>query len=198
MPDPNDTCGDLTASAVAATRAWLHTIVIGENFCPFAKREFERNTIQYRVEHTCLLQSQIDAMLDECHKMLADDSIETSLVIFTDSARQGDLNTSQFDNFLLLIDAVQWAMQRAGFEGELQLATFHPDYLFEGEAADSPSHYTNRSPYPTLHLIREASIERVLKTYKMPESIPERNVEHAMKLGTHFFEAFLNSLRTAD
>lgn len=196
MPNTDNACSDSAASAVTATQSWLATIVIGENFCPFAKREFERNTISYKAEPSAVFQQQVESVLDECHRLRDNDDIETSLIIFTATKAYDDLDVTRFEDFLTLVDAVQWSMDRANFEGELQLATFHPQYLFEGEPDESPSHYTNRAPYPTLHLIREASIERVLRTYKEPESIPARNIEHAVKRGSDFFQHFLASLRS--
>jgi hypothetical protein len=71
------------------------------------------------------------------------------------------------------------------------LAHFHPDYCFDGEPQDDPANYTNRSPYPTLHLLREASIEEALKSYDDPESIPERNIAFARRKGSDFFKAIL-------
>ncbi len=70
-----------------------------------------------------------------------------------------------------------------GYEGVLQLATFHPHYIFAGEDDDDMSHYSNRSPYPMLHIIREADIEQALATIEYPERIPERNQRHLRRLG---------------
>ena len=82
-------------------------------------------------------------------------------------------------------------MSQGGYAGIYQLASFHPDYCFEGEDKNDPANYTNRSPYPILHILRESSIEAVLKRYPEPESIPENNIAKARELGSSFLQALL-------
>ena len=86
----------------------------------------------------------------------------------------------EYWNWSLICDNL---LVQMGYEGELQLATFHPDYLFEGEDEDDMSHFTNRSPFPMLHIIREADIEQALASVRHPERIPERNRQHMRRLG---------------
>jgi hypothetical protein len=82
-------------------------------------------------------------------------------------------------------------IDQGGYCGIYQLASFHPDYCFDGESRDDPANYTNRSPYPILHILRESSIEAVLKRYPQPESIPENNIAKARELGSSFLRALL-------
>lgn len=181
------------ASPTAATRHWLLRTVIGENFCPFAKREFERNSIHYQVCTESGFEQQALCVMQECERLMAHDEIETTLVIFSPSEPSPgrDHNIEAFDDFLALADQVNWLMQRAQLDGTLQLATFHPRYVFAGEDESSPSHYTNRAPFPTLHLIRERSIDRALKTFKDPDSIPQTNIQRTLEQGAEFYQTIL-------
>jgi hypothetical protein len=114
--------------------------------------------------------------------------IETTLLIF-------DSHFDDFEHFLDLIDVANQLIEESGYLGTYQLATFHPNYLFEGETPNDASHYTNRSPYPMLHLLREASIEKVLEQYPEPENIPNQNIEKARSLGVNYFKQYISRLK---
>ena len=106
----------------------------------------------------------------------AESELATSLLLFTGAL-------SNFDDYLDFLDLAQALLAEAGLEGVIQLASFHPDYRFAGEAADAASHFSNRSPWPTIHLIREDMLERVLLDYPDPEGIPARNIAALNGLG---------------
>ncbi|WP_100656388.1 DUF1415 domain-containing protein [Alteromonas flava] len=181
-------------TALAATRFWLQNVVIGENFCPFAKREFERQTIRYVSCDMHSIDQQAEMVLQECAYLENNSAVETTLIIYHPAHRevaQAQHNIYNFDDYLVLAELAQSTKTRAGYDGLFQLATFHPDYCFAGEPAHDASNFTNRSPLPTLHIIREASIDRALKTYKNPEQIPAVNIERARALGTGYFENWL-------
>jgi hypothetical protein len=161
--------------AIEKTRKWLQQIVINLNFCPFAKREMQRDAIRY-VTVDGENEDPIARVLDELQFLDTNDSTETTLIILS-SAMQ------HFDDFLDLVDKCECLLEQGGYRGLYQLATFHPDYVFAGEGDDSPSNYTNRSPLPILHLLRETSLTRVLNTYSQPENIPHDNIATANKLG---------------
>jgi hypothetical protein len=91
-----------------------------------------------------------------------------------------------------MVDLANVLIEQGGYRGIYQLATFHPDYCFEGEEESDPANYTNRSPYPILHLLRESSIEAVLKRYPAPESIPLNNIAKARELGTNYLRSLVN------
>lgn len=169
---------------IAATQEWVKTIVVGFNFCPFAKKEVQRETIRYKVCHESSSSESIQVVLDELYLLDQQSSIETTLIILPSGFED-------FDEFLDLVDLADSIIDQAGYRGIYQLATFHPDYCFEGLAADAAANCTNRAPYPTLHLIREASVERVLKQFPDPESIPVANGKKAEELGLDYFERFL-------
>jgi hypothetical protein len=99
-----------------------------------------------------------------------------------------------FESYLDLLDEANELLFTLGYEGVFQLASFHPDYYFEGEPFNAASNYTNRSPLPTLHLIREASMEKVLSVYKNPQQIPDNNIALAQEKGAHYFQNILKRI----
>ena len=100
--------------------------------------------------------------------------VETVIVIYP-------TGLESFFDYLDFLETANELLIEEGYEGTYQLASFHPDYCFDEVKQDDPSNYTNRSPYPILHILREASLERVLQSYKEPESIPENNINLARK-----------------
>ncbi|MDD5274552.1 MAG: DUF1415 domain-containing protein [Methylovulum sp.] len=169
---------------IDATQAWLKSFIIEYAICPFAKREMEQGTIAFRVNHDsevadCLL----DLML-ECDRLDTDPEIATTLLIYTDAF-------PSFDGYLDFLEFAEALMVDRGYEGVYQLASFHPDYCFEGELPDDPANYTNRSPYPMVHLLRESSIEQAVASYPQPEEIPQRNIELTRRLGLAKMQALL-------
>ena len=161
---------------IEQTQNWLESVIIELGLCPFAKREYEAGRIAYRVIETAELHCQLEQIILECTAMDADVSIETSLLIIPQSL-------SDFGTYLDLLALANALLAQQGYEGIYQLASFHPDYCFADIASDDPSHYTNRSPYPMVHILREASVEAALKNYPHPEKIPERNIALTRKLG---------------
>jgi len=169
---------------IATTQNWLKTIIIAYSLCPFAKRELEHGSIRFSIEHSTEIESCLLNLMLECDRLDTDSSIETTLVIY-DSA------FAAFDDYLDFLELAETLVCEHGYEGVYQLASFHPDYCFEGAKQDDPSNYTNRSPYPMLHLLRETSIERGLASYPDPENIPQRNIELTRKLGLTKMQALL-------
>ena len=172
---------------ILKTKQWLDEIIIGLNFCPFAKKEFVNNTIHYEVCTEKKIVSALETLVKQCEKLVNEPNIETTLLIFNNGFKG-------FENYLDLLDDANELLIQQGYEGIFQLASFHPDYYFEGEPFDAASNYTNRSPLPTLHLIREASMEKVLSVYKNPEQIPENNMALAEEKGASYFKNFLHKL----
>jgi hypothetical protein len=162
--------------AVKLTQQWIEKVIIGLNFCPFAKREFERQSIRYVIHSQSDQQSALTTFLDELQYLDKHPEIETSLLIFVDSL--GD-----FDDYLDTAGAATALLEQSGYSGLYQLATFHPEYCFAGEAPDDPANFTNRAPFPILHVLREASIERVLRSYKSPQDIPNNTIVKAREMG---------------
>lgn len=174
---------------IAQTREWVSLVVIGDNFCPFARKEMENDTIRYRVIRNQPddkgLEEGLMALVAECKTLDDKPDIETTLLVYPDF--------DDFQDFLGLLEMANQLMASQDYEGIYQLASFHPDYCFADTTEDDPANYTNRSPYPTLHLIREASIERALSGIENPGRIPERNIRHARAAGLAAMQAKLNA-----
>jgi uncharacterized protein len=167
-----------------ATQTWLKTIIIAYNICPFAKRELERGSIRFTINNDTVIESCLMNLMLECDRLNTDSSIETTLLIY-DSA------FTTFDDYLDFLELAETLLIEQGYEGVYQLASFHPDYCFEGAKQDDPANYTNRSPYPMLHLLRETSIEWAVADYPHPENIPHRNIELTRELGLAKMQALL-------
>ncbi len=175
------------AELIAQVRKWLQDVVIGFNFCPFARREFDAGRVRYRVFDGRKTRLALATVLEELRFLDKHEEIETTLLIFADG--WGD-----FYSYLALLDAAQQILEDAAYEGVYQLASFHPDYVFEGEDVDDASNFTNRSPLPLLHLLRESSIERAIASDPNVDQIPERNKQLARAKGAEFWRSLLRSL----
>ena len=175
------------SAATLATKQWVDEIIIGLNFCPFAKKEFVNNTICYHQSKHSQIKPALHELIEQCRHLQAHPDIETTLIIYDEGFRS-------FERYLDLVDYGNDLLVDSGFEGVFQLASMHPEYCFEGEDYDDASNFTNRSPYPMLHIIREASMAKVLSVYNEPEKIPENNVALAQKKGTEFFQQVLSQI----
>lgn len=168
------------------TQNWLQSVVIGLNICPFAQKEYQLGRIAYRVIETDLIEGCLETFIDECQALDNDITIGTSLLIYPNAFQV-------FDDYLDFLYLAETLLNEQGYEGTYQLASFHPEYCFEGSSYYDAANYTNRSPYPMLHLIREADIEKALKNFPNPEQIPTRNIELTRKLGKIKMQALLES-----
>jgi hypothetical protein len=173
---------------IQQTQQWINDVVIGFNFCPFAKSEFVNDTIKYVVLQNANQKLSIEALLQECNWLNEHPETETTLVIFADSF----LN---FTNFLQLITASEHAVFKNNFEGIYQLAHFHPNYLFANSDENDAANFTNKSPYPMLHILRESSIDKALINYIDADKIPNRNIKVARKQGYEAMQKLLNNCK---
>ncbi|QQD20347.1 DUF1415 family protein [Oceanospirillaceae bacterium ASx5O] len=158
------------------TRDWVRVLVVGEGLCPFAHPVLSRLHIE--LSDSADLERVTMHFMDHLQQVAEADpqQLPTSLFVTPNVLDSFD----QYWNWVLICDNL---LVQMGYEGVLQLATFHPQYLFEGEDEDDMSHFTNRSPYPMLHIIREDDMEQALASVRFPERIPERNREHIRRLG---------------
>jgi hypothetical protein len=168
----------------AAVKSWIYKVIIGLNFCPFAKKEMQRNTVRYAIYDAAQINDALGHFLEELAVLDQQQDIQTTLLIFFNGF-------SDFEEYLDMLELANSLMAQSGYGGIYQVASFHPDYCFDGEAQDDPANYTNRSPYPILHILRESSIEDVLKHYPEPENIPENNIAKARELGSSFLKTLL-------
>jgi len=159
-------------NAIQAVWNWLDQVVIGLNLCPFAAKPRRQNQI-YVTEFPGTELSQLDQFLleqlDALNELSAEER-ETSLIVIPNLLQK-------FDDYLDYLDQAQFLLERAGLEGIIQIASFHPDYCFAGSQPTDVENLTNRAPYAILHLIREDSLSHVLARYPNPERIPEINME---------------------
>lgn len=173
---------------IQQTRHWVETLVVGLNFCPFARKELA--STRYQVCHQTGMVQAIERLLDECDYLDAHPEIVTSLLIFP--------HFEDFEQYLLLLEEANLSLDNNALRGIYQLASFHPDYYFEGEAKDAAAHFTNRAPYPVLHLLRESSIEQAVSKYRDPENIPARNIATAERLGRDKLQSMLDACKQQD
>lgn len=163
---------------ISATREWLEKAVIGLNLCPFAKAVYVRNQVRIVVSEA----PHLDGLLEDLDRELdllaaADpDAIDTTLLIHPTLLPDFE----DFNDFMVIAEA---AVVEHDLEGVLQVASFHPRFQFADTEADDIGNYTNRAPYPTIHLIREESLSRALAGFPDPDSIYRRNIETLTKLG---------------
>jgi hypothetical protein len=167
-----------TIDPIAATRHWLKQVVIGLNLCPFAQKPFVKNQIRF-VHFEGSAESDLEELFEREAKLLMEkppSEIETTLIIHPNCG-------TDFYTYLDLVDRMQDIIVEQDLEGEVQVASFHPDYQFAGTQKDDLENYTNRSPFPMLHLIREESLEEALEHYENPEQIPANNIKKMNELG---------------
>jgi hypothetical protein len=174
------------ATVLAATRRWLERAVIGLNLCPFARAPFVQQRLNFRVSRARSEESLLDDLREELLALHVADPLtrETTLLI-----HPGVL--TEFLDYNDFLDAADAAVLAFGLEGELQIASFHPDYRFADTSADAIENCTNRSPYPMLHLLRESSIERALETMVDTDEIYRRNIETLRQLGADGWRALM-------
>lgn len=164
--------------ALDDTRTWLERAVIGLNLCPFAKAVHLKQQIRWVESAATDAETLLADLVHELQVLAAADpeTVETTLLVHP----QALIDFDDYNDFLDLADAV---LAELGLEGELQVASFHPQYRFDGTAADDVTNCTNRSPHPTLHLLREASIERAVASVPDTAEIYARNVATLRRLG---------------
>ncbi|WP_447400152.1 DUF1415 domain-containing protein [Vibrio harveyi] len=156
---------------------WLNDVVIGLNLCPFAAKPQRNKQIKIFVSEA----SQEEALLEDILLQLIElsntepEKLETTLVVVPNMLQD-------FWDYNFFIDWVEGLIKQQDWEGIFQVATFHPDYCFGGAEPEDDENLTNRSPYPVFHLIREESMEKVLKHYPDPESIPDTNIARVSAL----------------
>ncbi|HDM8069580.1 DUF1415 domain-containing protein [Vibrio harveyi] len=156
---------------------WLNDVVIGLNLCPFAAKPQRNKQIKIFVSEA----SQEEGLLEDILMQLIElsntepEKLETTLVVVPNMLQD-------FWDYNFFIDWVEGLIKQQDWEGIFQVATFHPDYCFGGAEPEDDENLTNRSPYPVFHLIREESMEKVLKHYPDPESIPDTNIARVSAL----------------
>ncbi|MEA9479122.1 DUF1415 domain-containing protein [Xanthomonas campestris] len=169
-PDPTD--------PLIATRQWIERAVIGLNLCPFAKAVYVKEQVRLVLSDASTPEALLEQLAEEL-VLLRDtpaEQIDTTLIVHPDVL-------TDFLDYNDFLDNADAAVEALDLQGVLQVASFHPDYQFAGAAADDVANFTNRSPFPTLHLLREDSVERAVAAFPDPDVIVERNIETLERLG---------------
>ena len=167
-----------SATAIAATTTWLERAVIGLNLCPFAKAVHVKRQIRYVVSMATTPEALADELVRELEYLAEANAevVDTTLLIHPNVLQ----DFLDFNDFLEVADGIVDELQ---LDGILQVASFHPQFQFENTELDDISNYTNRSPYPTLHLLREDSVERAVAAFPEELEIASANIATLEKLG---------------
>ena len=172
---------------VLSVQQWIQTFVIEMNLCPFAKYEMLNNRVRFATTRAITEEQLLMSLQDELKLLSSDPSVETTLLIHPNVLQDFYV----YNQFLSDADRLLVEM---GLEGTYQIASFHPDYQFGGTNPDDAENFTNRSPYPLLHLIREASLERAIEVYPEVDQVPVRNVALMNSLGHNKLQELFESL----
>lgn len=168
---------------ISQTKKWIVDVVVGCNFCPFALREVKKETIYFEVvdgNKEAVLQALSAALA----KMNVQVEMETTFLILPQ-------HFARFSDYLKLVQKAEILIKKSGYEGIYQVASFHPDYLFLGSRMNDAANYTNRSPYPMLHILREESVSRAVDSYPHAKKIPQKNIAFARQKGLAYMQCLL-------
>lgn len=171
---------------IAQTKKWITDVVVACNFCPFAAREVKRGSIHYDVLDDANTESSTQAALAIMQLMDNDSSIETALLILPN-------DFIHFEVYLDLVETVEAMLEEEEYQGIYQVASFHPQYMFAGSTADDPGNYTNRSPYPMLHFLREESVSKAVDGHPDIDDVPYHNIQFAKDKGLTYMQQLLAS-----
>lgn len=163
---------------ISATRRWLEKAVIGLNLCPFAKAVHAKGQVRFVVSAARSVDALVEDLMAELKSLEAADPAVVDTTLLVHPGILGD-----FEDYNDFLDIADTLLDELELTGILQIASFHPQYQFAGTQPDAIENYTNRSPFPMLHLLREDSVERAVTTYPDVADIPERNIVTMNRLG---------------
>ena len=163
---------------IDTTKLWLDRFVIGLNLCPFAKHPFRNDKIRYIVFEGNDLEKLTETWLKEANALVetTPSVLETTLIILPEVL-------DEFEAYLDFVDMSEFILEEVDLDGVIQIASFHPDYQFDETEPTDVENYTNRSPFPMLHLLREESVNRAIEAYPEIGDIPDNNIDTMNKLG---------------
>ena len=175
---------------IAETRAWVDRAVIGLNLCPFAKAPQVKGLVRYVASAATDPAALLADLITELERLAESkpEKLETTLLI-----HPGVL--ADFADYNDFLEVAEDTVAELDLEGVIQVASFHPNYQFDGSEADDIGNATNRSPYPSLHLIREESIDRAVEAFPEAETIYETNIATLHKLGAEGWAALQQQCR---
>lgn len=171
---------------IQQTKDWIEQVVIGFKLCPFASQPFQNDSIEYVVNADDSIEHHLQQLAGYLSTLDESPTVETSLLIYPDAYQE-------FDDYLDFLYLANQLLEDLDYPGTYQIASFHPDYRFEGSDEDDAGNFSNRSPYPMLHLIRESSLEKAISSYPDIEQVPVNNIKKLREIG---FEALLEKLKS--
>lgn len=174
------------ATVIAQTRQWIERLVLAHNLCPFAHQPYQTDRIRFSVTSATKPELLLAVLKAELHALQATptEKVATTLLIHPEVL-------TDFYAYNDFLDDADELLYQEGLEGILQIASFHPHYQFSGTEPDNAENYTNRSPYPMLHLLREASLEQAIAQHPNVDAIPERNIQVMHQLGVDTLKRIL-------
>lgn len=178
-------------TVIRHTAAWINEVVIGLNLCPFASRVVKDKSIDYTVISSGTMEQHLQQAADCFTRLDEHCEIETSLIIFSHAYQQ-------FDEYLELLYLANLLLAELGYSGIYQLASFHPRYLFADSTEDDASNFSNRSPYPMLHVLRESSLEKAIAGYENIEQVPQNNINTLRQIGYAAMQQTLKKIMQQD
>jgi hypothetical protein len=173
-------------TVIAQTKKWVTDVVIACNFCPFAAREVKRNSIAYEVLENADAKSALQAVAQAFVLLENEPDIETFLLILPHQF-------TLFNEYLDLVELAEALLEKEDYEGVYQIASFHPEYMFAGTNESDPSNFTNRSPYPMLHFLREDSVSAAVDSHPDISEVPENNIAFTQEKGLVYMSQLLAS-----
>lgn len=173
-----------SVTTIDVVRRWVEDVVVGLNLCPFAGRELVKDRVRFVVTEATTEVQLLEALEAELIVLSDDATVETTLLVHPEVLQD-------FFDYNQFLDTADRLLEQMELEGVYQVASFHPDYQFADTAADDAENYTNRSPYPLLHILREASLEKSIDAYPDVEQIPARNIERMNSLGREQLELLM-------
>ena len=170
---------------IESVQSWVETFIIELNLCPFAKREVSKNRVRYVVTEATTEERLLTALAVELEFLSESSSVETTLLIHANVL-------SDFYDYNQFLDVADGLLQEMNLNGVFQIASFHPQYQFGGTEPGDAENYTNRSPYPILHLLREKSLELAIAEHADVDQIPIRNIALMNDMGEDKLKAILS------
>ncbi|NNF15859.1 MAG: DUF1415 domain-containing protein [Gammaproteobacteria bacterium] len=162
---------------IEPVRRWVEQVVIDLNLCPFAKHALINGRVRFRVSEAVSEDQLLADLLIELDVLSNNESVETTLLIHPQVLKR-------FDDYNQFLNVADYLVEQSNLRGVYQVASFHPHYRFSGTGPGDAENYTNRSPYPMLHLLREDSVAKAIDNHPDASAIPTQNVRQLRKLGT--------------
>lgn len=177
------------AIPIRATRHWVEQVVIGYQLCPFARLPFQQDRIRYVLASAQDVAGLREMFLEECRRLESHppEEISTTLLILTEMGKD-------FMEYWDLVSLAEDWLDQAGYTGIFQVASFHPDYIFAEADTQAAQNYTNRSPWPMLHLLREEELEAAIDHHPDIEAVPQRNIELMERKGRSHWRGLLQKI----